>query len=82
MFEFGKEIWKKDLEERMEKTFMLAEKTNEYIQIEKQRKKITKSNNIKKILNKMPFVNLKLKELPELPKLKMVVLRPTIEVKE
>jgi len=79
MNEIAKEIWKKKLEEQLETSLMIAEKTNEYRQIERQREKIIKSNKRKMFFNKLPFINFKLKELPELPKLKMKILRPTIE---
>lgn len=80
MNEFTKEIWKKKFEEQLETTFMIAEKTKEYRQIEEQRKKIIKSNLIKAFFNKIPFINFKLKELPELPKAKIIsVLRPTVK---
>lgn len=86
MNEFTKEIWKKKFEEQLETTFMIAEKTKEYRQIEEQRKKIIKSNLIKTFFNKIPFINFKLKELPKLPETKIIsVLRPSIkeyEVKE
>jgi len=44
MNEIAKEIWKKKLEEQLETSLMIAEKTNEYRQIERQREKIIKSN--------------------------------------
>ena len=86
MNEIAKELWKKKFEEQLETQIMMAEKTREYRQIEKQREKIIKSNLIKTFFNKIPFINFKLKELPELPKVKIIdVLRPSIkeyEVKE
>jgi hypothetical protein len=84
MNELAKEIWKKKLEEQLETSLMIAEKTNEYRQIEKQIKKIIKSNKRKIFFNKLPFIHFKLKQVPELPKLKMEVIRPTLkyEVKE
>ena len=86
MNEFTKEIWKRKFEEQLETSLMIAEKTREYREIEKQREKIIKSNMRKMFFNKIPFINFKLKELPELPKTKIIsVLRPSIkeyEVKE
>ena len=82
MNEIVKGLWARKLEEQLETQFMIAEKTMEYMQIEKQREKIIKSNKRKMFFNKLPFINFKLKELPELPKLKMVVQRPVIELEE
>jgi len=80
MNELAKELWKKKFEEQIETQLMMAENFNKYRQIKKQREKIIKSNLIKTFFNKIPFINFKLKELPELPKTKIIsVLRPSIK---